>query len=104
MQLYFMGFPVCHVAFMALTGLDKHALERARTARLADPPRFLPMARGELHVYLCGMATARIAISARPWLQTYAQKNGDFHPHDGHMMLPAGHKSLLLDNICSGLR
>ena len=88
---------------MALTGLDVHALLRARGHAVAAPPKLHPMAYGELFMYLRSRDISKY-IGVRAWLLAYSEASGDHNPMDGSILLPAGHKYFYRSAMCTAWR
>ena len=86
-----MGKPVCINAFMLLTGIDKHAVTRARGRALAEPPQLYPLTPGTMPAFLDGR-NAKKYLAGRAWLLDYAESHADYNTMDGAMLLPAGRK------------
>ena len=90
MQQPDMGRPVCKDACMQLSGIDKHALHRARERVLSTRP-ITPGALAMMPAFLDGR-NANKYLSARAWLTAYAEGHADYNPMNGEMLLPAGHR------------
>ena len=92
-RMQFLGQNVCRDAFMALTGLGASFLQAARAAALENTVSWATPGERVLHGGLItNTAKATSYLSARQWLETYADTHSEWSPMDGRAYLPAGRK------------
>ena len=94
MEFKFLGSGVCQIAFLALTGISKHILAQCRDAAVKGKQSFLSACEMGLHASLRKPDGGKVQtyLSARQWLEQYANTHAEMSPMDEKAYLPAGRK------------
>ena len=90
----FGGSGVCQIAFLALTGISKCMVAQCRDMAVEGKQSFLSAREMGLHASLRKPDGGKVQtyLSARQWLEQYADTHAEMSPMDEKAHLPAGRK------------
>ena len=92
-QFTFLGVNVCRDAFLVLTGVGSSVLQSVRADVLNNKASYSTAAERGLHGALLRNTSKNMAyLSARQWLEAYAESHSEWSPMDAKAYLPAGRK------------
>ena len=98
-QFTFLGVSVCRDAFLVLTGVGCSVMQAVRADVLSNKVSYSTPAERGLHGGLLKNTPKSTAyLSARQWLEAYAESHSEWSPMDAKAYLPAGRKVFFYDH------
>jgi hypothetical protein len=90
----FLGYKICRVAFMRLTGCGASLLVELRQAAKSGAVARVGASEWKSAAGISNTSKPKRYLDAAQWIQCYAETHGEMSPMSGIILLPAGRKQL----------